>query len=177
MGAALPRRDRRRAKRQIELMTKTGEALEALFAVLQAKAAEPASAIPPPLQNESLPARLTQAPDGLQKHLNVWDSGEDVPDEVLGADSIADGYDLTWSVPIEFVVAGGDRAAWRAAFEAGLDAIWDAIATNRTLGGAVSRADALTPKRTGSGLITDGMPNVLAAEITVRLSFVSSKSF
>jgi hypothetical protein len=80
-------------------------------------------------------------------------------------------------VPIEFIVAGGDRTARRLAFEAGLDAIWDAIAANRTLGGAVSRADPLTPRRTGSGLITDGMPNVLAAEITVRLSFVSSKSF
>jgi hypothetical protein len=35
----------------------------------------------------------------------------------------------------------------------------------------------LTPRRTGSGLITDGLPNVLAAEITVRLNFTSSRSF
>jgi hypothetical protein len=158
-------------------MSATGDALEALFAALVAKAAEPGAAIPPPLQNESLPARLMEAPDGLQKYLNVWDSGEETPDEFLGADVIADGYDLTWSTPLEFVVAGGARAARRAAFEAGLDAIWDAIAADRTLGGAVSHAEMLTPRRTGSGLITDGMPNVLAAEITVRLSFVSSKSF
>ena len=83
----------------------------------------------------------------------------------------------TWSVPVEFVVAGGERAARRAAFESGLDAIWAAIAADRTLGGKVDYVEMLTPKRTGSGLITDGMPNVLAAEITVRLSFVSSQSF
>jgi hypothetical protein len=158
-------------------MSRTGDALEALFAALQAKAAEPGAAIPPPLQNESLPARLMETPDGLQRYLNVWDSGEDTPDEFLGADILAEGYELTWPVPVEFVVAGGERAARRAAFEAGLDAIWEAIAGDRTLGGTVSHAAMLTPRRTGSGLITDGMPNVLAAEITVRLSFTSSRSF
>jgi hypothetical protein len=149
-------------------MSKTGDALEALYAALVAKASELGSAIPQPLQNEG---------DGLDKYLNVWDSGEDVPEEFLGADTVADGYDLTWSVPIEFVVAGGERAARRVAFEAGLDAIWAAIAADRSLGGIVDHAEMLTPKRTGSGLVTDGMPNVLAAEITVRLSFVSSQSF
>lgn len=158
-------------------MSRTGDALEALFAMLAAKASEPGAAIPAPLQNEALPARLLEAPDGLQKYLNVWDSGEDASDEFLGADVIADGYELTWSVPVEFVVAGGERAARRAAFEAGLDAIWEAIAADRTLGGTVSHAEMLMPRRTGAGLITDGMPNVLAAGITVRLSFTSSKSF
>jgi hypothetical protein len=158
-------------------MSATDDALEALFATLQAKAAEPGAAIPPPLQNESLPARLIEAPDGLRKYLNVWDSGEEVPDELLGVDVVADGYELTWSVPIEFVVAGGERTGRRAAFEAGLDAIWDAIAADRTLAGTVAHAEMLTPRRTGAGLITDGMPNVLAAEITVRLSFTSSRSF
>ena len=158
-------------------MSATGDALEALFAALQAKAAEPGAAIPMPLQNESLPARLVEAPDGLQKYLNVWDSGEGTPDEFLGADEIDDGYDLTWPVPVEFVVAGGEGAVRRAAFEAGLDAIWDAIAADRTLGGTVSHAEMLTPRRTGAGLTTDGLPNVLAADIVVRLSFTSSKSF
>lgn len=158
-------------------MSKTGDALEALYAALVAKASEPDSPIPRPLQNEALPARLATAGDGLDRYLNVWDSGEDVPEEFLGADTVAAGYDITWSAPIEFVVAGGERAARRAAFEAGLDAIWDAISADRTLGGKVVYAEMLTPKRTGSGLITDGMPNVLAAEITVRLSFASSQAF
>jgi hypothetical protein len=158
-------------------MSATGDALEALFAALAAKAGEPGAAIPFPLQNESLPARLMESTDGVQKYLNVWDSGEDVPDEVLGADIFTDGYELTWPVPVEFVVAGGERTARRAAFEAGLDAIWDAIAADRTLGGAVSHAEMLAPRRTGAGLITDGLPNVLAAEITIRLSFTSSRSY
>ena len=158
-------------------MSATGDALEALFAALQAKAAEPGAAIPGPLQNESLPARLMEAPDGLQKYLNLWDSGEDVPEEVLGADILADGYELTWSVPIEFIVAGGERVVRRTAFEAGLEAIWDAVTADRTLGGTVSHAEMLAPRRTGAGLITDGLPNVLAADIAVRLSFTSSKSF
>ena len=109
--------------------------------------------------------------------LNVWDSGEDVPDEFLGADVIADGYELTWPVPVEFVVAGGERAARRAAFEAGLDAMWEAIAADRTLGGTISHAEMLMPRRTGAGLTTDGLPNVLAADIAVRLTFTSSKTF
>jgi hypothetical protein len=100
-------------------MSRTGDALEALFAALAAKAAEPDAAIPAPLQNEALPARLTEATEGLKRHLNVWDSGEDTPDEFLGADVVASGYELTWSVPIEFVVTRGERPARRAAFEAG----------------------------------------------------------
>jgi hypothetical protein len=158
-------------------MSKTGDALEALYVALVAKASEPDSALPQPLQNEALPARFATAGDGLEKYLNVWDSGEDMPQEFLGADTVPDGYDITWAVPVEFVVAGGERAARRAAFETGLDAIWGAIAADRTLGGKVDHVEMLTPKRTGSGLITDGMPNVLAAEIMVRLSFTSSKSF
>src|SRR3954465_4854184 len=133
-------------------MSETGDALEALYAALVAKASELGSAIPHPLQNEALPARLATAGDGLEKYLNVWDSGEDVPEEFLGADIVSDGYDLTWSVPIEFVVAGGERVARRVAFEAGLDAIWAAISADRTLGGTVAYAEMLTPKRTGSGL-------------------------
>ena len=48
-------------------MSKTGDALEALYAVLVAKASEPDSAIPQPLQNEALPARLAAAGDGLDR--------------------------------------------------------------------------------------------------------------
>src|SRR3954469_16860960 len=118
-------------------MSKTGDALEALYAALAAKASGLDPAIPQPLQNEALPARFATAGDGLDKYLNVWDSGEDVPEEFLGADTVADGYDLPFSVPIEFVFAGGERAARRVAFEAGLDAIWAAIAADRSLGGAV----------------------------------------
>ncbi len=158
-------------------MSALGDALEALFSVLDAAAQAPGAAIPRPLQNEALPARLAEMPSGLEQHLNIWDSGEHQADEFLGADNLGDGYELEWPVPIDYVVAGGTREERRLAFETGLEAIWDAIAADRTLGGKVAYAEMATPRRTGSGLITDGMPNVLAAEITIKLAFTSSRSF
>jgi hypothetical protein len=52
-------------------MSRTGDALEALFDALTAKAAEPDPRIPAPLQNEDLPARLADMGSGLQMLLNV----------------------------------------------------------------------------------------------------------
>ena len=158
-------------------MSVLGDALEALFGVIDTAAQVPGASIPRPLANEALPARLVEMPSGLEQHLNIWDSGEQQADEFVGADSLDQGYELEWPVPIDYVVAGGTREQRRAAFEAGLEAIWDAIAADRTLGGKIAYAEMSTPRRTGSGLVTDGMPNVLAAEIIVKLSFVSSRSF
>lgn len=163
-------------------MSATGDALEALFAAIKTKSEQLGSVLPAPLQNEALPSRLATTPsDGLDKHLNIWDAaqggGDGETDEFLGAEQIADGFDLTWRAPIEFIVAGGTREQRRAAFEAGLDEIWDAIAADRTLAGTVDHAEMPTPRRTGAGLVTDGMPNILAAEIMIVLQFTSSKSF
>src|SRR5262245_21913478 len=144
-------------------MSRTGDALEALFDALMIKAGQPFPAIPEPLQNEDLPSRLVDMGSGLQMYLNIWDDSEGDPEELLGADVIADGYEHTREVPVEFVVAGGSRAARRAAFEAGLTAIDDAIAADRTLAGAVDDARMLAPRRNGSGLSVDGLPNILAA--------------
>jgi hypothetical protein len=158
-------------------MSKTGDALEALFAALEAKACEPAAAIPSPLQNEELPSRLATVGADLQMMLNVWDDSDGEQDELLGADVVDEAYEITRDVPVEFVVAGGDRAARRAAFEAGLEAIDDAVAADRTLAGTVDYAHVLAPRRNGSGLSVDGLPNILAAEIRVRLVYTSSRSF
>ena len=87
----------------------------------------------------------------------------------------------SWStqlkVPVELIVAGDTRAARRAAFEAALEAIDDAIAADRSLGGKVDSAHMLAPRRNGSGLVIDGMPNILAADIRIRLLYTSSRSF
>jgi len=157
-------------------MSRTGDALEALYAALLAKSAEPSPKLPAPHQNEALPARLLEV-SGLEMHLNVWDDSDDEPEELLGADFVPDAYEFTKEVTVEFVVAGGERVARRTAFEAGLEAIDDAIAADRTLGGKVDDARMLSPRRNGSGLIVDGMPNVLAANIRVRLSYTSSRTF
>ena len=159
-------------------MSKTGDALEALYAALLAKSQEPSPKIPAPTQNDDLPRRVVETGGaGLRMYLNVWDSAGDEPDELLGADIIAEGYEIELPVSIEFAVVGGTREERRAAFEAALEAVDDAVAADRTLGGAVERAALRAPRRTGNGLITDGMPNVLAAEITAVLSFTSSRPF
>jgi hypothetical protein len=159
-------------------MSRTGDALEALFAVLAAKAGEPSPKIPAPLQNEDLPARLVSIGGDLAMLLNVWDDAQDDdPLELLGADVIADSYEIVKDVPVELVVAGGTRLARRVAFEAALEAIDDAIAADRTLGSVVDDARVLAPRRNGSGLVVDGMPNVLAADIRIRFTFNSSRTF
>jgi hypothetical protein len=158
-------------------MSKTGDALEALFSALEAKAAEEDAAIPAPLQNEDLPARLMSMGSSMSMLLNIWDDSEDDPEELLGAANVDDCYELEPEIPIEFIVCGGTRQARRAAFEAGLEAIHDAITADTTLNSTVDFAEMKAPRRTGSGLITDGMANVLAAEIRVRLSFTSSRPF
>ncbi len=158
-------------------MSRTGDALEAVRAALVAKAGEPSPKIPVPLQNEDLPARLLEMGSDLGMLLNIWDDSDGEPEELLGADVIADSYEITHEVLIEFIVVGGTREARRAAFEAGLEAIDDAITADRTLGGAVGDARMLAPRRNGSGLVVDGMPNALMAEIRIRLTFNSSRTF
>jgi hypothetical protein len=157
-------------------MSRTGDALEALYDVIKAKSEEPSPKLPAPHQNEALPARLLEV-SGLEMHVNIWDDTDDEPEELLGADVVPDAYEFTKDVTVEFIVAGGERVARRIAFEAGLEAIDDAVAADRTLGGNVDDARLASVRRNGSGLVTDGMPNVLAANIRVRLSYTSSRPF
>ena len=159
-------------------MSSTGDALEALYETLLRKAAEPARAIPTPLQNDNLHARLEEVGEaGTGMLLNIWDDSDDEVLEVLGAQLVDDGYEIDKEVPVEFIVAGPDRVARRASFEDGLTAIFDAIKADPTLGGVVSHAEMLTPRRNGAGLWTDGMPNILAADIRVRLTYTSNRTF
>jgi hypothetical protein len=132
------------------------------------------------MQNESLPTKLAQESGSrLRKYLNIWEDAGTLDGELIGADVIADGYDVSMQASIEWVVVGGTREDRRAAFESGLEEIDDAIKSDRTLGGTVSRAGIDSPPdRTGSGrLVTDGLPNVLAAAIPVTMLFTSSRTF
>jgi hypothetical protein len=160
-------------------MSKTGDALEALYSAVKAKADEVSAVLPQPLQNEDLPSLLSKpAGAALKSYLNLWDATPQVLDVMVGADGIPNSYELSCAAEIEFAVMGGTRAERRAAFEAGLSAIDAAIAADRTLGGKVSRAGLdESPKRTGSGLVTDGVPNILAATIIVTMEYTSSTSF
>jgi hypothetical protein len=166
-------------------MSRTQEALDALNTAIAAKAAESSSPLSPPLRNEALPARLFQpVAGGPQKFLNVWDGeGEPDPDgETLGAEDpgVSDGYAIEHRAKIEWVVAGGTEATRRAAFDAGLIALHDAVKRGNDgtyLGGVVNMVAFERVARAGQGLVTDGLPNVLAAEITVLLTFTSDRPF
>jgi hypothetical protein len=159
-------------------MSATGDALEALYDLLLALSQVPSPKVPEPRQNENLQSRLEEIGGaGVEMLLNIWDDSESDPDELLGADVNADGFEIEREVPVEFIVAGGDREIRRAAFEDGLAAIYDAIKADSTLGGVVDNARMLAPRRNGAGLYVDGMPNILGADIRVRLTFTSSRTF
>jgi hypothetical protein len=162
------------------MSSKTELAVKALFDALLAQSQLENAALPTPKRNEALPARLFQAGVGApQSYLNLWD-GEGGPDgEFLGADEIEDGYDLLHRPVIEWVVAGGADAARDALFDKGLEQIHDAIkrGNDGVLAGAVDAAAIEQVTRNGKGLVTDGLPNVRAAEVTIVLSFTSSRPF
>lgn len=173
------------------MTSRTETVLQALVAALTAKAQEVDSPLVAPLRNESLFARMTEGDDAIARYLNVWDGEGEPTDELLGADAdptIDDDadvgrYDIEHRATLEWAVAGGSDAAREAAFDAGLVAIHDAVRpavsgdTRTYLGGAVGFCTIERIGRSGSGLVTDGLPNVKAAEITVRLEFTSPRPF
>lgn len=162
-------------------MSRTEQALQALLASLVTQSQLPASALPTPLRNEALPTRMFQTGADLEIFFNVWDGDGDVTDETLGAEDPAqeDGYNIEHHAIIEWVVAGGDKAAREARFDAGLIAIHDAVkpVAGVYLGDVVDSAAIDKVTRAGRGLVTDGLPNIKSAEISVALTFTSSRPF
>lgn len=162
-------------------MTRTEEVIQAYLAAL-ALQAFPGGVIA--TRNQALPARLLQpVAGGLQYYLNVWDGDGTVIDETLGADdpSVTDGYEIEQRPLVEWIVAGGPDADRETAFDNGLIALHDAVkrdvGTGLYLAGAVNLAAIEKITRSGKGLVTDGLPNIKAAEITPLLTFTSSRPF
>lgn len=165
-------------------MTRTEEVLQALVAALLAQSVLLSPALPVPKRNEALPSRLFQpAPGASETYLNVWDGDGSPSGETLGADDpgVSDGYEIEHRASVEWVVAGGADADREAAFDAGLMAIHDAVKRGNDgsyLGGAVSMSAIDKIARSGGkGLVTDGLPNIKAADVTVLLTFTSSRPF
>src|SRR4051812_32816188 len=139
------------------MASKTETALQAIEAALIAAASALNSALPPPLRNETLPARMFDAGSKLATHLNLWDGITQPVEELLGADQgAADCYEITQEALIEWVVAGGSKADREALFDRGLENVHDAIKPDLTsgspvyLGGAVSGARISAIARQGS---------------------------
>jgi hypothetical protein len=163
------------------MSSNTELSIQALVAALLAQSELDDAALPAPLRNESLPARLFQpSPGEPQRYLNVWDGEGGPVDEFLGAEVIDGGYDIEHRPVIEWVVAGGTKAAREALFDKGLIQIHDAIKRAEDgsyLGGVVDAASIEQVTRGGKGLVTDGLPNTKAAEVIPLLKFTSSRPF
>src|SRR5581483_1339938 len=168
-GAASTEHSRRNLQGAADPMSdsRTEAAIKALVAALAARAELPDAAIPAPLRNEALPARMFDAGAGIETYLNVWDGSGEITVEFLGADlGQGDGYQLAQRPRIEWVVAGGTAADREAKFDAGLQDIRAAIApvnsggSLRFLAGALDRSKIENIARAGSGLVTDGLPNI-----------------
>lgn len=157
----------------------TETALLALAAMLTTLAAAGTPAIPTPLRNEDLAARLTDIGSAdVQAYLNQWDGEQVEREEYLGAYNGSNGYEITHQAKLELAVTGGTTAAAReAAFDAAMVAIFGALAADRTLGGTVDDADFGDLQFQGSGLVTDGVPHAKGVVIPVVLTFRSSRPF
>lgn len=178
-------------------MTRTERAIRALVSALVAKAEAEGSSLPEILRNEDLLARMDEtAGDGVRRYLNVWDGDGEVSAETLGADlvdaidddadsdaAIGGAYDIEHRARIEWICEGGTPEAREAAFDAGLREIHDAVRATviegdrQWLGGAVDWSGIEAVTRAGSGLVTDGLANVKACEITVLMEFTSARPF
>lgn len=175
-------------------MTRTEAAIQALVAALTPDpdaGPDDVPALPAPLRNESLVARLVDLAPGVAVYVNVWDGDGEVVEEALGADlgetiddeADAGSYEIEHRAVIELVVTAASDAEREAAFDAAMIAIHEAVrpavdGSIRTyLGGAVDMCRIERVTRAGSGLVTDGMPNCKAAEITVLLEFTSPRPF
>jgi hypothetical protein len=158
-------------------MTNTEAAIQALFAKILAKSQVVSPKIPKPLRNEGLPTEFSPPANGVRQYLNLWDGEHEVDAELLGADVLSAGYDLVHKSPLEYAVAGKDQATRDAAFSDGLIAIDDAIKADRTLGGVVSHCAIEQVNGQGSGLTTDGLPNIKGAELIIRMEFTSDRPF
>ncbi|MGD9924431.1 MAG: hypothetical protein AB7V13_23755 [Pseudorhodoplanes sp.] len=179
-------------------MTRTERAMRAMVTALQASADADGSALPSVvLRNEDLLSRMDEShSDGVRRYLNVWDGDGAVSDETLGADlvetieddddedaALGGAYQIEHRPRIELICEGGTQDAREAAFDAALREIHDVLrgsvleGERHYLGGAVDWSGIESIARAGSGLVTDGVANVKACEITVLLEFTSARPF
>lgn len=150
-------------------MTRTEEAIRALHAVLVAAADD---ALPAATRNLALAAALDALESGADAHLNVVDGDGEVAAVELGQPNI---YEIEHALALEWIVKAATDEARESAFDAGLEAIHDALAADETLGGLVDDVEIVAVNR--SNLAIEGVSQLKGAEISVRLTFTSSRPF
>lgn len=96
-------------------------------------------------------------------------------DAILTDRALPNMYELTRNAEIEFLAAGPEGAALNAAFDEGVSAIFTAVESNKTLGGAVSLAEIVEQPELGTD--QSGARAVLTALVRVELTFTSSRAY
>lgn len=154
----------------------TEQAIGALVTALTAAAG--VSTFPAPVRNEALPSELKALSGTVRAWLNVWD-GQGGPNEILlGGNSLGNRvFELQWRAEATLVVESTDNAAREASYDAALIAIDNTLRVDRTLGGTVDWVEIERVEASGSGLVTDGMPDVKGCVVTILLSYTSDRPF
>jgi hypothetical protein len=113
--------------------------------------------------------------DGVSRKLLVRD-GEADPDHLDRSLGRGEGrFDIAHLAEVEWIVAAVDRDDLARVFDAGLEAIAEAIEADRTLDGGVEDADlAIPPSR---DLFPLGARGVKCATLRVTLQFQSPRPF
>lgn len=150
-------------------MTRTEEAIRALHSVLVAAAG---ATLPAAKRNLALADTIEALEGGADAHLNVVDGDGEVAAVELGQPNT---YEIEHTLALEWIVKAATDEARESGFDAGLEAIHDALAADATLGGLVDDVAITAVNR--SNLAIEGVPQLKGAEIAVRLTFTSSRPF
>lgn len=84
-------------------------------------------------------------------------------------------YELVRNAEVEWIVAGPEGATLNSVFDAGIEAIYAAIALDMTLGGVVVAAEIVEPPELGTDQA--GAKPALTALLRVQLTYVSPRSY
>lgn len=154
------------------MSSKTEAATLALLAALQASSALPAVRRSPVF--DDVPEELDACTPQFSAVLALLD-GDVVQDVPIGYGPDGPSHrEIVRKAEIEFYVAGPEGEGLNAAFDAGVQAIYDAIAASYTLGGGVDGADAEPPEL---GVERAGSRAARTALIRVALTYVSTRSY
>lgn len=154
------------------MASRTEQALDAFAAALDAT-----GDLPTCERDRTLPGEFTADDSGVGRWLCLrWGDAENI-EQMLGT---GDGpgeaeYEIDHVAELEWMCQHDERATRMAAWDAGLEAIAGAIEADRSLGDVVGHSEISGMQF--ANLATDGMPEIQAVNILVRLTFTSNRPF
>jgi len=147
---------------------RTYQALDALATRLSGRAP-----LPELSRDQKLPGRFAADDEGSGRHFVLRTGTAENREQLLGGAERH--FEIDHMAEIEWLVENKDRAARVATFNAGLEEIDNALEEDPTLGGVVDHAEISGTQF--NGLVTEGVPEIEAAILSVRLTFTSTRPF